>query len=271
RGQRDHRRGRGGGTALHGRGEPPLHPRVRRPRPQCHDDDAADPRRPPSRTRLARLGCGLGFHVERGGRLGHGGRAMMTRRLVTAALLALVVGLGAPAAAATKGNPMVVLSTSMGDIKIEVFADKAPVSAQNFLDYVKAGYYDGTIFHRVIPGFMIQGGGLTADMKDKREGQKPAIKNESSNGLKNEVGTLAMARTSVPDSATSQFFINVKDNEFLNKEKAQDKVGYAVFGKVVEGMDVVKKIEQVKTTSKGPHQNVPVDAVTIKSAKAVPD
>jgi cyclophilin family peptidyl-prolyl cis-trans isomerase len=164
---------------------------------------------------------------------------------------------------------VVVLSTSLGDIKIEVFADKAPVSAQNFVDYVKAGYYDGTIFHRVIPGFMIQGGGLTADMKDKREGQKPAIKNESSNGLKNEVGTLAMARTSAPDSATSQFFINVKVNDFLNKEKAQDKVGYAVFGKVVDGMDVVRKIEQVKTTSKGPHQNVPVDAVTIKSAKVV--
>jgi cyclophilin family peptidyl-prolyl cis-trans isomerase len=164
---------------------------------------------------------------------------------------------------------MVVLSTSMGDIKVELFADKAPISTKNFLEYAKAGYYDGTIFHRVIPGFMIQGGGLNAEMQDKREGQKPAIKNESENGLKNEVGTLAMARTSAPDSATSQFFINVKDNTFLNRENAQDKVGYAVFGKVVEGMDVVKKIEQVKTTSKGPHQNVPVDAVTIKSAKVV--
>ena len=133
----------------------------------------------------------------------------------------------------------------------------------------KAGYYDGTIFHRVIPGFMIQGGGLNAEMQDKREGQKPAIKNESDNGLKNEVGTLAMARTSAPDSATSQFFVNVKDNTFLNKENAQDKVGYAVFGKVVEGMDVVKKIEQVKTATKGPHQNVPVDTVVIKSVKVV--
>jgi cyclophilin family peptidyl-prolyl cis-trans isomerase len=121
----------------------------------------------------------------------------------------------------------------------------------------------------VIPGFMIQGGGLTADMKDKREGQRAPIKNESSNGLKNDAGTLAMARTSAPDSATSQFFINVKNNEFLNKDKAQDGVGYAVFGKVVEGLDIVKKIEQVPTASKGMHQNVPVDPVTIKSAKEV--
>jgi cyclophilin family peptidyl-prolyl cis-trans isomerase len=168
-----------------------------------------------------------------------------------------------------KGNPMVILSTTMGDIKVELFADKAPVTVQNFIDYTKAGYYDGTIFHRVIPNFMVQGGGLTPDMQDKTAGRKPAIKNESSNGLKNDVGTLAMARTSAPDSATSQFFINVVNNEFLNKEKAQDKVGYAVFGKVVEGMDVVSKIVNVKTTSKGPHQNVPVDAIVIKSARLV--
>jgi cyclophilin family peptidyl-prolyl cis-trans isomerase len=164
---------------------------------------------------------------------------------------------------------MVVLTTSLGDIKVELFADKAPITVQNFLEYAKAGYYNGTTFHRVIPSFMVQGGGLTADMKDKREGQRPAIKNESSNGLKNEVGTLAMARTSVPDSATSQFFINMKDNGFLNKEQSQDGVGYAVFGKVVEGMDIVKKIEQVKTTTKGPHQNVPVDAVTITAVKVL--
>ena len=164
---------------------------------------------------------------------------------------------------------MVMLSTSMGDIKVELYQDKAPVTVKNFLEYVKAGYYDGTIFHRVIPGFMIQGGGLNPDMQDKRDGQKAPIKNESDNGLKNDTGTLAMARTSVPDSATSQFFINVKDNAFLNKESAGDKVGYAVFGKVVDGMDVVKKIEQVKTSSKGPHQNVPSDPITIKSAKVV--
>jgi len=165
----------------------------------------------------------------------------------------LVLGLGLPGAAtaAGKGNPMVLLSTSMGDIKVELYPDKAPVTVKNC----------------VIPGFMIQGGGLTADMQDKREGQKAPIKNESGNGLKNDSGTLAMARTNVPDSATSQFFINVKDNTFLNGEK--DKPGYAVFGKVVEGMDVVKKIEQTKTASKGPHQNVPVDPVTIKSAKVV--
>jgi len=191
----------------------------------------------------------------------------MPFRTARTAFLALALALGPSMCAYAKENPMVTLSTSMGDVKLELYADKAPVTVKNFLDYAKAGYYDGTIFHRVIPGFMIQGGGLAPDMQDKREGQKPPIKNESSNGLKNETGTVAMARTSAPDSATSQFFINVKDNSFLDKEKAQDGVGYAVFGKVVEGMDVVRKIEQVKTATKGPHQNVPVDAVTIKSVK----
>jgi cyclophilin family peptidyl-prolyl cis-trans isomerase len=188
-----------------------------------------------------------------------------------ATLLGLVVLFGVPTVASTaagKGNPMVLLSTSMGDIKVELYPDKAPITVKNFLEYAKEGYYDGTVFHRVIPGFMIQGGGMSADMQEKK-GARPAIKNESDNGLKNDTGTIAMARTSVPDSATSHFFINVKDNSFLNRESAPDKVGYAVFGKVVEGMDVVKKIEQVKTSSKGPHQNVPVDAVMIKSAKVV--
>jgi len=192
------------------------------------------------------------------------------RRLFLASLM--VTSLLAPVAARVafaKGNPMVLISTSLGDIKVELYPDKAPETVKNFLQYVDAGYYDNTIFHRVIPGFMIQGGGLTADMQDKRQGQRAPIKNESSNGLTNDAGTLAMARTSVPDSATSQFFINVKSNDFLNKDKAQDGVGYAVFGKVVDGMDVVRKIEQVKTTSKGPHQNVPVDAVVIKSTKKV--
>ena len=193
---------------------------------------------------------------------------MRGRSLLALGILALALDVGDSAAAAGKGNPMVVLSTSMGDIKIELYQDKAPVTVKNFLDYVKAGYYDGTTFHRVIPDFMIQGGGLTPDMQEK-SGQRPAIKNESDNGLKNETGTLAMARTSAPDSATSQFVINVKNNTFLDREKAPDKVGYAVFGKVVEGMDVVKKIEQVKTGSKGPHQNVPVEPVIIKSAKVV--
>lgn len=192
----------------------------------------------------------------------------MIRRLVLGVLAVTgALTMAAPTVAAAKGNPMVLISTSMGDIKVELFADKAPETVKNFLTYVNAGYYDNTIFHRVIPGFMVQGGGLTADLKDKREGQKAPVKNESSNGLKNEVGTLAMARTSVPDSATSQFFINMKSNDFLNKEKAQDGVGYAVFGKVVEGMDVVKKIEQVATATKGMHQNVPSEAVVIKSAK----
>ena len=185
--------------------------------------------------------------------------------LILASLLVPVVTRDTSA----KGNPMVLISTSLGDIKVELYADKAPGTVKNFLQYVDAGYYNNTIFHRVIPGFMIQGGGLTADMQDKHEGQRAPIKNESSNGLTNEVGTLAMARTSAPDSATSQFFINTKNNDFLNKDKAQDGVGYAVFGKVVDGMDVVRKIEQVKTTTKGPHQNVPVDAVVIKSAKKV--
>ena len=188
----------------------------------------------------------------------------LTRALAGALLLACM-----PITAGAKGNPMVLITTSLGDIKVELFADKAPVTVQNFLDYAKSGYYVGTTFHRVIPNFMIQGGGITADMKDERDGQKPPIKNESSNGLKNDVGTVAMARTNVPDSATSQFFINTKDNGFLNKDQAQDGVGYAVFGKVVDGMDVVRKIEQVKTTTKGPHQNVPVDAVTITAVKVV--
>ena len=192
-------------------------------------------------------------------------------RSVLTGMVVTVIGLSGAVPAAGKGNPMVLISTSMGDIKVELYADKAPITVKNFLDYAKAGYFNGTILHRVIPGFMIQGGGLTPDMQDKRQGQKPAIKNESDNGLKNDTGTLAMARTSAPDSATSQFFINVKDNAFLNKESASDKVGYAVFGKVVEGMDVVKKIEQVKTASKGPHQNVPVDPVTIKSVKVLPE
>lgn len=195
---------------------------------------------------------------------------MMKRSTLGALVIASAAIMTAiPQTTAAKGKSMVVLSTSLGDIKLELYPDKAPETVKNFLAYVEAGYYDGTVFHRVIPGFMIQGGGLTADMKDKREGQRAAIKNESSNGLKNDAGTVAMARTSAPDSATSQFFINVKSNDFLNKESAQDGVGYAVFGKVVGGMDVVKKIEQVQTANKGMHQNVPVEAVTIKSAKVV--
>jgi cyclophilin family peptidyl-prolyl cis-trans isomerase len=166
--------------------------------------------------------------------------------------------------AQTGKNPVVVISTSMGDIEAELYADKAPETVKNFIAYAEAGHYDGTVFHRVIKDFMIQGGGMTADMSQKPT--KPPIKNEADNGLKNQTGTLAMARTSVPDSATSQFFINVKDNGFLDfKSKTPQGWGYAVFGKVTSGMDVVRKIENVPTTSKGMHQDVPSEPVTIKS------
>jgi peptidyl-prolyl cis-trans isomerase B (cyclophilin B) len=166
-----------------------------------------------------------------------------------------------------KGGPVVLMSTSLGDIKIALYEKEAPETVKNFLAYVNDKFYDGTIFHRVIPGFMIQGGGFTEAMQQKET--KSAIKNEAGNGLKNDVGTLAMARTSVPDSATSQFFINVKDNDFLNKASSQDGVGYAVFGKVTEGMDVVRQIERVQTTRKGMHSDVPADAVVIKSMTVV--
>ena len=164
--------------------------------------------------------------------------------------------------------PRAIIETKFGEIELEFLNDKAPGHVKNFLDLARKGFYDGTTFHRVIPGFMIQGGGMDGELREKG-GQRPPIKNEAGNGLPNTAGSVAMARTSVPDSATSQFFINTADNAFLNRDKAQDGVGYAVFGKVVEGMDVVKKIEAVKTGSKGPHQNVPVDAVVIQSAKVV--
>ena len=169
----------------------------------------------------------------------------------------------------TGEKPRVRLTTSSGAIVIELCANEAPVTVANFLDYVRAGYYVGTVFHRVIPGFMIQAGGLDASLRDKREGQRGPIKNESGNGLRNDAGTVAMARTSIPDSATSQFFINVRSNDFLNKERSQDGVGYAVFGRVVEGMDVVRKIEQVRTGNRGGHKDVPVEAVSILSAEIV--
>jgi cyclophilin family peptidyl-prolyl cis-trans isomerase len=163
-------------------------------------------------------------------------------------------------------NPVVLMSTSLGNVRIELDAEKAPVTAQNFLDYVKDSFYDGLIFHRVIPGFMIQGGGFDAQMTQK--GTKAPIKNEAANGLKNAVGTIAMARTNVVDSATAQFFINVKDNDFLNhRSPSADAFGYAVFGQIVEGMDVVQKIEKVKTGNRGFHQDVPVETVVIHSIK----
>jgi cyclophilin family peptidyl-prolyl cis-trans isomerase len=160
----------------------------------------------------------------------------------------------------------VKLTTSMGPITIELDESKAPISAENFAGYVRAGHYDGTIFHRVIDGFMIQGGGFTSDMRQKPV--KPPIKNESTNGLKNDNYTVAMARTNVRDSATSQFFINVKDNDFLNYS-GESNPGYAVFGKVVEGKEVVDKIRKVATGNSGGHQNVPSEPVVIEKAEVV--
>ena len=161
-------------------------------------------------------------------------------------------------------NPVVTVATNKGIIRIELDAAKSPITTQNFLDYVNDRYYDGLIFHRVIPGFMIQGGGFDPQMKQK--GTKAPIKNEAGNGLKNQTGSIAMARTNVVDSATAQFFINVKDNDFLNqKNTSADGFGYAVFGQVIEGMDVVRAIEKVKTGNRGGHQDVPVEAVVIQS------
>lgn len=161
-------------------------------------------------------------------------------------------------------NPSVTVDTNMGSFDIELFEDKAPITVKNFLGYVDDKFYSGTIFHRVIDGFMIQGGGLDEKMKDKKN--KGPIKNEASNGLRNDTGTIAMARTSDPDSATSQFFINVSDNSNLNRP-SPDGHGYAVFGKVTSGMHVVNRIKMVKTGNLNGHSNVPMDTVLIKSIK----
>ena len=164
-----------------------------------------------------------------------------------------------------KGANMVIVTmeTSKGVITLELDREKAPVSVENFVTYAKAGHYDGTVFHRVIPGFMVQGGGFDTDMKQK--GTNPPIKIEADNGLKNTRGTVAMARTSDPDSATSQFFINMADNAFLDhKSPTQQGWGYAVFGRVTDGMDVVDSIEKVKTGNNHGHQDVPLEEVTIR-------
>jgi peptidyl-prolyl cis-trans isomerase B (cyclophilin B) len=160
----------------------------------------------------------------------------------------------------------VLFTTNHGNITIELDAEKAPKTVENFLAYVKAGHYDGTIFHRVIPGFMIQGGGFESGMKQKPTND--TIENEAKNGLKNEPYTLAMARTSAPHSASAQFFINVKNNSFLDYP-GQDGWGYCVFGKVTAGMDIVDKIEKVKTTRTGMHADVPVDDVVIQKAEII--
>jgi cyclophilin family peptidyl-prolyl cis-trans isomerase len=194
---------------------------------------------------------------------------------MNAPLLAMVLAAaqaGAPPGTAPKADaaakpaeaaPVVVLDTSLGAIKIELNRAKAPVSVDNFLKYVRAKHYDGTIFHRVIPNFMVQGGGMDETMTEKPT--NPSIKNEARNGLRNERGTLAMARTNAPDSATDQFFINVKNNSAL--DYGINGAGYAVFGRVIEGMDVVDKIVAVRTTTKGPNADVPVTPILIKTAR----
>lgn len=164
--------------------------------------------------------------------------------------------------------PIVEFDTTHGAIVIELDAQKAPVTVANFLDYVESGHYDGTVFHRVIDGFMIQGGGMDSKMNEKRTGTP--IKNEANNGLKNDVGTIAMARTSDPHSATAQFFINVKNNDFLNYTSPTPQAwGYAVFGKVTDGMDVVNQIKGVATGRYGHHADVPTTPVVINSAKVI--
>ncbi len=166
--------------------------------------------------------------------------------------------------------PSVLLKTNHGDITLELDAAKAPKSVANFLAYVKSGHYDGTIYHRVIDNFMIQGGGMTAGMKQKSTLDQ--IENEANNGLKNDRGTIAMARTSDPHSATAQFFINVNDNDFLNHTAPTPQGwGYAVFGKVSNGMDVVDKIKKVKTGNAGYHQDVPTEDVVIEKVSVITD
>jgi cyclophilin family peptidyl-prolyl cis-trans isomerase len=177
--------------------------------------------------------------------------------------LGACLSLGAVAGQADSKKPVVVLDTSSGAITLELDPEKAPITVANFLKYVDAGFYDNLIFHRVIPGFMVQGGGMTDKMEEKSEGRQPPIKNESGNGLSNERGTIAMARTSDPNSATCQFFINHADNARLDTYGG----GYAVFGKVIEGLDVVDNIAKQATTNRAGHENVPVKAIYIKSAK----
>jgi len=190
----------------------------------------------------------------------------MTRFVVAVALaVGLSAGLSARAVSAQSDDkhPVVVLDTSLGPITIELDQERAPITVTNFLKYVDEGFYDNLIFHRVIPRFMIQGGGFDADMREKSEGQKGKIRNESTNGLSNLPGTIAMARTPDPNSAQNQFFINLEDNSRLDHAGG----GYAVFGKVIDGMDTVKKIAKVRTSTQGPHEGVPTEPVVIKTAR----
>jgi cyclophilin family peptidyl-prolyl cis-trans isomerase len=171
---------------------------------------------------------------------------------------------------ALSANPKVELKTTMGNVVIELYPENAPKTVENFLQYVKDGFYDGTLFHRVMPGFMAQGGGFTRSMQEKKT--RPAIRNEAGNGLRNAVGTVAMARTKDPHSATAQFFINVAENDFLDFKSADEAgYGYTVFGRVATGMDVVQKMVKVPTTTVGPHQNVPRQPIIIESARLLPE
>lgn len=184
-------------------------------------------------------------------------------------LFVLFIGCNKSKKLSEEVKPMVKIETSLGDVTVELDPEKAPITTENFLKYVEDNYYDSLVFHRVIPGFMIQGGGFNSDMQEKLQ-KYPPIKNEAGNGLTNKIGTIAMARTQVVDSATSQFFINTADNVFLNhRDETPQGFGYAVFGKIISGMDVVGKIEQAPTTTSGYHENVPMEPVIIKSVRRI--
>lgn len=189
----------------------------------------------------------------------------MLVKLVLVSFLCAAVMAATATSAVAADNPTIVVETSLGAFEIELYADKAPKTVANILGYVDDKFYDGLIFHRVIPTFMVQGGGLDAKLNKKET--KAEIVNESTNGLVNKRGTVAMARTPKPNSATSQFFVNTKDNDFLDRANARDEVGYCVFGKVTKGMDIVDKIKDVKTETRNGMTDVPVTDVTIKSIR----
>ncbi len=188
---------------------------------------------------------------------------MLRNSIIAVTVALLLAGISLPAGAVGK-NPVVTMETSLGTIRLELFPDKAPVTVKNFLNYVRDGFYNGTVFHRVIDGFMIQGGGFTADMKEKPNGAP--IVNEAANGLGNDRGTIAMARTPDPDSARSQFFINLVNNNGLNRPMP-DGHGYAVFGRVIRGMDVVDRIASVRTGVRKGMRDVPLEPVVIREVK----
>jgi peptidyl-prolyl cis-trans isomerase A (cyclophilin A) len=188
---------------------------------------------------------------------------MLRNSIIAVTVALLLAGISLPAGAVGK-NPVVTMETSLGTIRLELFPDKAPVTVKNFLNYVGSGFYNGTVFHRVIDGFMIQGGGFTADMKEKPNGAP--IVNEAANGLGNDRGTIAMARTSDPDSARSQFFVNLVNNNGLNRPMP-DGHGYAVFGRVIGGMDVVDRIASVRTGVRKGMRDVPLEPVVIREVK----